>query len=385
MSKHQKHAKLAKPNIGQFNRNEISILGTPCGNIKKLSYALVKILSSDFKVAYVDADHKSADTDEFDPNTSISYGTSMEYVDKINFHRFDTHEALNEYTQQSHFSDQDLVIVNGNHFPASSQIAVIDPKKPLDKKLTKLTNVELVLFAEEELSIPDYLREHIVGINSLPCFHISETEAIARFLSNRTRDHKPVIKGLVLAGGRSLRMERDKGTIDYHGKDQRMHMYGLLNELTSEAYLSVRPDQLYEVGENVNSVIDTFMGLGPYGAILSAFRQDPNAAWLVTACDQPFLDKSTLEKLIEARNPSKMATAFYNPETDFPEPLITLWEPRAYLKLLYFLSMGYSCPRKVLINTDIEMVRLEDPQPLKNVNTPEELANALEYLKSARV
>ena len=112
--------------------------------------------------------------------------------------------------------------------------------------------------------------------------------------------------------------------------------------------------------------------MGPFGAILSAFQTNPNAAWLVAACDQPLIDAGVLKELISKRNPSKYATAFYNPETDFPEPLITIWEPRAYSELLHFLSLGYSCPRKVLINSDIELLELEDSLVLKNANTPEE-------------
>ena len=63
-----------------------------------------------------------------------------------------------------------------------------------------------------------------------------------------------------------------------------------------------------------------------------------------------------------------MATAIYNPETGFPEPLITIWEPRSYQVILNFLAQGYSCPRKVLINSDINLLKLEEPRVLLNVN-----------------
>jgi len=79
-----------------------------------------------------------------------------------------------------------------------------------------------------------------------------------------------------------------------------------------------------------------------------------------------------LQQLIAQRDPSKIATAFYNSDTDFPEPLITIWEPKSYPILLHFLSLGYSCPRKVLINSDVKVVRLMDESVLVNVNTEEE-------------
>ena len=98
----------------------------------------------------------------------------------------------------------------------------------------------------------------------------------------------------------------------------------------------------------------------------------------------PYLDKETIAQLVRDRNTSKVATCFYNPETDFPEPLITIWEPRAYPILLDYLAQGYSCPRKVLINSDIEMIKMADPIKMKNANTPEERVEAEGYLKTRK-
>ena len=147
-----------------------------------------------------------------------------------------------------------------------------------------------------------------------------------------------------------------------------------LRGLDLDVYISCREEQVpqYE-GENV--VADTFMDLGPYGAILSAFRENPNTAWLVVACDLPLLDKSTLENLIKNRNPSAVATTYRSPESaeGFPEPLITIWEPKSYPILMQFLAQGFSCPRKVLINSDTHIIDPSVPEALTNVNTPDEM------------
>jgi molybdopterin-guanine dinucleotide biosynthesis protein A len=371
MKKHLKHAKIERRNIGEFHQNEFAILGTPCGEIKKLSFSIIEKLKSKYKVGYVDADHKSADEHTTDLNSAVSSGAGLEYVDKINFNRFDINQPVNSFDYKQQFESQDLVIVNGNHFKAKKQIIVIDQKKPLEKKLEKLTNVTLVLFQIGETSIPEYLENHIPEIKEIPKFQIS----------NQQKKNVAPLNGLVLAGGKSERMQRDKGKIDYHGVEQRTHMNNLLSSLTKKSFISIRNEQKEEFSGDTDTIEDVYFGLGPYGAILSAFQKDPNSAWLVTACDQPLLNKETLEYLIANRNTSKEATAFYNSDTDFPEPLITIWEPRAYSRLLYFLSLGYSCPRKVLINSDIELVRLADEMALKNANTPEEYDNLLAMLK----
>ena len=62
-----------------------------------------------------------------------------------------------------------------------------------------------------------------------------------------------------------------------------------------------------------------------------------------------------------------------------PEPLITIYEPKSYPVLLQYLAQGYSCPRKMLINSDIEIVEVDD-NLIRNINTPEEYAAAIKEL-----
>ncbi|RMG81285.1 MAG: molybdopterin-guanine dinucleotide biosynthesis protein MobA, partial [Bacteroidetes bacterium] len=174
----------------------------------------------------------------------------------------------------------------------------------------------------------------------------------------------PPLAGLVLAGGKSERMGRDKGDISYHGKPQRDHLFELLRPVCASVFVSLREGQAGP--ENLPVLYDSFAGLGPFGAILSAFRAFPNHAWLVVACDLPLLDKLAIDFLTQNRNPSAVATAFHNPATGFPDPLITIWEPKSYPILLQFLAQGYSCPRKVLINSEIETLQAPDPEILRN-------------------
>ena len=208
----------------------------------------------------------------------------------------------------------------------------------------------------------------------------NQTELIATFIKDLLRANKPKLNGLVLSGGKSLRMQADKGGINYHGKSQRAYVFEQLSAICDEVFISVRDDQ--QTAEGLPAITDRFVDLGPYGGILSALQSNPNAAWLTVACDLPYLTEGTLNYLTANRNPSKIATAFLDSDGQFPEPLITIWEPRAYPVLLQFLSQGYSCPRKVLINADIELLSAPAVDELRNVNHPEEREQALAYFKS---
>jgi molybdopterin-guanine dinucleotide biosynthesis protein A len=370
---HQKHAKLTRPNLGYFGPLELAILGTPCGNIKKLAFNLTARLSSGWKVAYVDADHKSADAEASegaDPNTALAHGAYLELTDKITYQRFDYKQYWNEFEQKTLFQKADLVLVNGNHFPARAQIIVIDPAKPLEKKLDKLTDVRLILLAEGATEVPAYIRQHLAAAGPVPVLALQDVDQIAGWLQDLYRQSIPPLQGLVLAGGKSTRMQQDKGALRYHGADQRSHVQGLLQPFCEEVYVSCNASQVAAVSGRLPYLEDRFLGLGPVGGILTALQHNPNAAWLAVACDLPFLSAETLRYLVQHRDPTKMATAFYDSDGRFPEPLLTIWEPRSYGALLQFLSLGYSCPRKTLINSDVKLLSVPDVKELRNVNDP---------------
>jgi molybdopterin-guanine dinucleotide biosynthesis protein A len=381
---HIKHAKLARTAVGSWSRHEWAILGTACGNIQRLAADIAAELGSDIKVGYADADHRAADA----ADAPVPLG-SLEYVDKINFHRLDFRGTWNDWTARTHFSAQDIVLVNGNHFIANRQILALDQRKmeSLSRKCARLSRVELLLTHRADphfltkANLPDFLKEHLPNWADIPVLDLQDTGAIAAFIRSKYR--KPVIKGLILAGGHSTRMGQDKSTLQYHGEPQWRHLQHLFQTVGIEAsYISCREDQV-ELFKGHETITDSFIGLGPFGAVLSAFRQDPDAAWLTVACDLPMLDESTLRYLMEHRRTSAIATCFRQPETfggwempkgetGFPEPLTTIWEPKSYPVLLQFLAQGISCLRKVLHNMEVQLLDVPDPHALLNINTPEE-------------
>ena len=377
---HQKHTKLTKPNTGNYGRNEWAIMGTSCSIIQKLAQDLVKNLpsridgtGSQYKTAYVDADHKAGDSGE-----ALPY--SLQYTDKINFNRLDFQGKMTNFQQRSLFNEQDIVLINGNHFQGKRQIIVLDANKfeSLSRKLDRLTQVDAFISLNTEgVSIPDFIKNQIPNWAEIPIFNLNETDKIADFLISNI--DIPPINALILVGGKSTRMGRDKSQIDYHGKPQWQFMVDVLRGLGLKVFISCREEQAAQFnGENL--IFDSFTGLGPFGAIASAFRENPNTAWLVVACDLPLLNENTLKTLIENRKPSAIATTYRSPAPPtpqggerFPEPLITIWEPKSYAILLQFLAQGVSCPRKVLINSDTHIIDPSVPEALMNVNTPEEM------------
>ncbi|HMN45079.1 MAG TPA: NTP transferase domain-containing protein [Povalibacter sp.] len=195
----------------------------------------------------------------------------------------------------------------------------------------------------------------------------------------------PALFGLILAGGASTRMQRDKAALAYHGQSQLAWAYDLVSQVCAATFVSVRPDQRDEpTRANFPQIVDRRPGTGPIAGISAALAQHPKAAWLIVACDLPFLTRATLDHLIAHRNPSCLATAYCSSHDGLPEPLCAIWEPAAREPLQAHVDAGKQCPRKFLINSDTQLLDLPDPRSLDNVNTADEFVAASAALRSPR-
>jgi molybdopterin-guanine dinucleotide biosynthesis protein A len=177
-------------------------------------------------------------------------------------------------------------------------------------------------------------------------------------------------------------MQRDKAALSYHGKPQLQWTYELLSEFTAATFISVRPDQREEdTRRSLPQIVDRRPGIGPLAGIEAALLSHPKAAWLVVACDLPFITVETLRYLTEQRDATRTATAFRSAHDDLPEPLCAIWEPRSREQVLAAIATGKQCPRKVLINSDARLLNLPHTQALDNVNTTVEFGAAQSALQ----
>jgi molybdopterin-guanine dinucleotide biosynthesis protein A len=192
------------------------------------------------------------------------------------------------------------------------------------------------------------------------------------------------LKGLVLSGGRSTRMRRDKAALSYAGENQLDRAVRLLKGQVGDVFVSVRPDQADDpVRARYPRIVDGAEVTGPMAGIFAAQAHDPSAAWLVLACDLPKLDAATLAALVKGRNPARQATAFRSSHDGLPEPLCAIYEPASAAALKAFTATGRDCPRKFLINGDTLLLEQPNPKALDNVNTPEEFRATSQALDAA--
>jgi molybdenum cofactor guanylyltransferase len=194
----------------------------------------------------------------------------------------------------------------------------------------------------------------------------------------------PELYGLVLTGGRSLRMQRDKASIEYVGKSQLSRAMELLTPLVARCFVSVRTDQLHDPQRAAyDTIADVKPNLGPISGIHAALHAFPDRGWLILACDLPFLDRATLQYLIAHRVDARVATAYRSSFDGQPEPLCAIFEPRSRQVIEQSLAEGQQCPRGLLSRADVELLDLPNPRALDNINTGEEYAAAQATLGGA--
>ena len=193
------------------------------------------------------------------------------------------------------------------------------------------------------------------------------------------QDNIPPLKGLVLCGGFSTRMQEDKSRIGYHGMPQWQYLVNLLQSFLPEVYISCRKEQTGDFAYP-HLVPDSVPYGGPSAGLLSAYALQPQTAWLVLACDLPLLGKQSLELLVKSRNNSKAATTFISPVNELPEPLIAIWEPAGLAALQKNVAAGKNCPRKTLLNSDIALLHNPYATEQFNANTPQEKAEIFKKL-----
>jgi molybdopterin-guanine dinucleotide biosynthesis protein MobB len=268
------------------------------------------------------------------------------------------------------FNNCDMVFIEGfkeNNLP---KILMLGDGTILDKNLENV----VALVGEQSSS----------SSSKLPYFHRDDIKGIKNFILKHFEKiiNDIPLYGLILAGGKSTRMGQDKAALNYHGVGQIDHTHKLLRNFTKHAFVSCRKEQEFLPHLKYHLQIhDRIFQMGPSGGIISAMLEHKHAAWLVVACDLPFLDEETIETLIKKRNPFKVATCYKSSRNDFPEPLCAIYEPKARETFFQYFSLDKTCPRKVLINSNTKKIKLDKNEALANINTPMEYQKAREQIE----
>jgi molybdopterin-guanine dinucleotide biosynthesis protein A len=185
---------------------------------------------------------------------------------------------------------------------------------------------------------------------------------------------------LILAGGKSKRMGRDKALIERpDGARQLDHIIELARSISPDLLLSTNTPEI--APEGIPILPDLNPGDGPLGALASFHQAYPNESVLLIGCDLFLLDKATIDQLIESHTSDQSATAYKNRIDHRPEPLCAIYEPSALAKAAETLARKDYCARHFLESLNPSTLELPNPVALDNANNPADLDEAFAKLK----
>jgi len=198
--------------------------------------------------------------------------------------------------------------------------------------------------------------------------------------------------GIVLAGGKSRRMGRDKAVIDFDGMTLLRRAVVAFEDAGVSPILVVGRTELPEDLRRVRAIDDRQPGSGPLGGIvsglLSILEADADAGQagetapglapgaLVLACDLPFIDAPAVATLLERAHASPHAPGVLGHDGERPQPLFALIRPASFPAIIDAFNNGVFSPMGIFTELGFTAAPVIDDGRLGDVDTPEELAGA---------
>lgn len=102
------------------------------------------------------------------------------------------------------------------------------------------------------------------------------------------------VSGIVLAGGASRRMGRDKALLEIDGETLLARTIRVVGDVADEVIVVGRDD----IGD-IRTVRDVIHGVGPIGGLVTGLQEASNPYTIVVPVDHPLLDAETLRFLVE--------------------------------------------------------------------------------------
>jgi molybdopterin-guanine dinucleotide biosynthesis protein A len=189
---------------------------------------------------------------------------------------------------------------------------------------------------------------------------------------------------IILAGGASRRMGRDKAFIQIEGIRLLDYVYKKCRELFSEIIIVTNQPQQF-VDYQTPVVPDEIPGIGSIGGLYTGLKRASNYYSFCVACDMPFLNPELIALIIEKRHSSDVVI----PRTRAGlEPLHALYSKRCIEPLKKYIEKGDLKISNILAEVKVrycneEEIKKVDPSLLSfmNVNTKKELFKIQQMVK----
>lgn len=188
------------------------------------------------------------------------------------------------------------------------------------------------------------------------------------------------VTGIILCGGRSSRMGRNKALLDFGGKSIIEHTVDLFVSIFPETILVTNtPEEYSNLG--IKTVTDIFPHKGSLGGIYTGLLHASHEYSFIATCDMPFLRRGLIEFLMTLKDGYDVVVPVLN---GGHEPLHAVYSKSCLKTIENRISKGDLRIRGFYHEVKVREVREDemkgynpDPSPFININTPEEYESAI--------
>ena len=192
------------------------------------------------------------------------------------------------------------------------------------------------------------------------------------------------VSAIVLAGGLSRRLGRDKAVEPFDGEPLIRRVIGRLSELTTETVVvansEARASQLPLPGD-AKTAVDIYPDSGSLGGIFTGLTAATNDWGFVVACDMPFLNSALISHMLTLRQGCDAVVPVLN---GYPEPTHAAYSKTCLphierrLEARQLKIAGFFDDVRVRYVSEDEIDGFDSERlSFFNVNTPEDLARAV--------
>ena len=215
------------------------------------------------------------------------------------------------------------------------------------------------------------------GLPDVPRFHRDEIESIYQFVRDHFISRESELYGAVFVGGESKRMGKPKFLLTYDGISGTEKAVKLLSNFCNKVFLSSRADldmgSLKKIN-NVERINDEHIQLGPVGGLATLMGQFPDKAWMITACDMPFLKEDDFETILQNRDPLRYGTCYVQKGNFGYEPMCAIYEPKFIVPLFEAMSRRELSLSRIIEALPFKKLKIDEADRAKfmNINTTED-------------
>ena len=192
---------------------------------------------------------------------------------------------------------------------------------------------------------------------------------------------KHTIPCILFAGGKSSRMGTNKSLLPFDGVETLVqYQYDRLSEIFDDVYISAKDKKLFNALEE--KVIEDVIAkeiFAPTAGFVNVFKTlNFDDAFFVLSVDTPFVSKQIIERILSA--PVKDYDAVIVRTPGGIHPLCGIYTRKLEKSILSMIENNDHKLGKLLKNSNVLYIEIDDEDAMTNINTPQEYEKALKML-----